>query len=87
MYNDPAFQLFLMATTSHTGFAGRRGRQDVARLCRHGRECECEQQPYSREMDLIYNASHIPSALMAAALHEQDFLCPDVCASASLEIR
>jgi hypothetical protein len=27
------------------------------------------------EMNLIYNASHIPSALMAAALHEQDFLC------------
>lgn len=27
------------------------------------------------EMNLIYNASSIPSALMAAALHEQDFLC------------
>jgi hypothetical protein len=26
-------------------------------------------------MNLIYNASTIPSALMAAALHEQDFLC------------
>ena len=28
-----------------------------------------------QEMHVIYNASHIPSALMAAALHEQDFLC------------
>ena len=28
-----------------------------------------------REMNLIYNAGNIPSALMAAALHEQDFLC------------
>src|SRR5207248_10359888 len=27
------------------------------------------------EMNLIYNAATIPSALMAAALHEQDFLC------------
>jgi uncharacterized protein len=27
------------------------------------------------EMNLIYNAGTIPSALMAAALHEQDFLC------------
>ena len=26
-------------------------------------------------MNLIYNAATIPSALMAAALHEQDFLC------------
>lgn len=27
------------------------------------------------EMSLLYNAGTIPSALMAAALHEQDFLC------------
>jgi uncharacterized protein len=27
------------------------------------------------EMNLLYNAGGIPSALMAAALHEQDFLC------------
>jgi uncharacterized protein len=27
------------------------------------------------EMNLLYNAGTIPSALMAAALHEQDFLC------------
>src|SRR5437764_13854874 len=27
------------------------------------------------EMSLIYNAGTIPSALMAAALHEQDLLC------------
>jgi hypothetical protein len=26
-------------------------------------------------MNLIYNASSIPSALMFAALNEQDFLC------------
>ena len=26
-------------------------------------------------MNLLYNAGTIPSALMAAALHEQDFLC------------
>ncbi len=28
-----------------------------------------------REMNLLYNASNIPAALMGAALHEQDFLC------------
>ena len=27
------------------------------------------------EMNLLYNAGTIPSALMAVALHEQDFLC------------
>jgi len=29
----------------------------------------------AKEMNLLYNATNIPSALMSAALNEQDFLC------------
>jgi uncharacterized protein len=81
MYNNPAFQMFLMATLDRywalkpdarwrTG-AGRMlivsvgtGTSPAARLTLD-----------PDEMNLLFNATTIPSALMFAALNEQDFLC------------
>ncbi len=83
MYNNPAFQMFLMATLDRywpRAPDGRRGwatgadRMLVVSVgtgtspdVRHGLE--------PREMNLLFNATTIPSALMFAALNEQDFLC------------
>ena len=41
-----------------------------------GASANANQNLTPREMNLIYNVGNIPSALTAAALHEQDFLCP-----------
>jgi hypothetical protein len=81
MYNNPAFQMFLMATLDRywarkpearwpTGAdrmlivsVGTGTSPDV----RHGLEPD--------EMNLLFNARTVPSALMFAALNEQDLLC------------
>jgi Patatin-like phospholipase len=81
MYNNPSFQMFLMATLDRywaakpaarwqTGLdkmlivsVGTGTSPDV----RHGLQPD--------EMNLLFNATTIPSALMFAALNEQDLLC------------
>ena len=77
MYNNPAFQLFLMATARAVRLVlGDRRREDAARVDRNRHEPERQCGPRCPgEMNLIYNASSIPSALMFAAANEQDFLC------------
>ncbi len=83
MYNNPAFQMFLMATVSNYW--------PLAPLERRGWKTGVEDMLIvsvgtgtsaaenlsltSEEMNLLYNATNIPSALMSAALNEQDFLC------------
>jgi uncharacterized protein len=76
MYNNPAFQLFLMAT------------HDAYRLCWPATESDLllvsvgtGTSPKANDhlrpdaMNLIFNASSVPAALMYAALNEQDLLC------------
>ncbi|HEY5777811.1 MAG TPA: patatin-like phospholipase family protein [Terrimicrobiaceae bacterium] len=76
MYNDPAFQLFLMATTEPYKLCWETGREKMLLVSvGTGASADANSKLTPREMSLLYNASHIPSALMAAALHEQDFLC------------
>ena len=77
MYNNPAFQLFLMATVEpFNSELADRARQDADRLSGHGHESARPTQTCKPgEMNLLYNASSVPSALMFAALNEQDFLC------------
>ncbi len=76
MYNDPAFQLFLMATTEPYKLCWKPGRENMLLVSiGTGASADASSKLSPREMHLLYNASHIPSALMAAALHEQDFLC------------
>jgi hypothetical protein len=83
MYNNPAFQMFLMATLECYWPRAPRGRQGwstgtdnmlivsvgtgTSPNVRHGLEPD--------EMNLLFNATTIPSALMFAALNEQDLLC------------
>jgi predicted acylesterase/phospholipase RssA len=76
MYNNPAFQLFLMATVEPYNLQWPVG-VDRMLLVSVGTgtspEANANLQP--NDMNLLYNAGSIPSALMYAALNEQDFLC------------
>jgi len=76
MYNNPAFHLFLMATTEPYLLRWPTGEDKMLLISvGTGASANANKNLTPQEMHLIYNASHIPSALMAAALHEQDFLC------------
>jgi uncharacterized protein len=76
MYNNPAFHLFLMASTESFRLGWPTGEDQMLLVSvGTGASANANKNLSPREMHLIYNASNIPSALMAAALHEQDFLC------------
>jgi hypothetical protein len=83
MYNNPAFQMFLMATVDRFWIKAppqRRGwatGTDKMLIVSIGTGTSAGEN-YSLqpdEMNLLFNATSIPSALMYAALNEQDFLC------------
>lgn len=83
MYNNPAFQMFLMATVDRYWLrapADSRGWKtgvDDMLIVSVGTGTSAGEN-YSLqpdEMNLLFNATTIPSALMYAALNEQDFLC------------
>jgi len=76
MYNNPAFQLFLMATSEPYRLLWSAGQDKMLLISvGTGASANANGNLSPEEMNLIYNAGTIPSALMAAALHEQDFLC------------
>jgi hypothetical protein len=83
MYNNPAFQMFLMATVDRywaSAPAENRGWKtgvDDMLIVSIGTGTSAGENYSLRpdEMNLIFNATTIPSALMYAALNEQDFLC------------
>jgi uncharacterized protein len=76
MYNNPAFQLFLMATAEPYRLCWPIGEDKMLLVSvGTGATANANQDLSPLEMNLLYNASRIPSALMAAALNEQDFLC------------
>ena len=83
MYNNPAFQMFLMATVDRYWInapAPERGwptGQDKMLIVSIGTGTSpgAREQLSPDEMNLLFNATTIPSALMFAALNEQDFLC------------
>ena len=76
MYNNPAFQAFLMATVEpfNLNWSASESKLLVVSV-------GSGTSPYANadlrpdEMNVLYNATSIPSALMFAALNEQDFLC------------
>ena len=76
MYNNPSFQAFVMATVEPYNLKWPAG-EDKILLVSVGTGTS----PYANadlrpdEMNVLYNATSIPSALMFAALNEQDFLC------------
>jgi hypothetical protein len=83
MYNNPAFQMFLMATVDRywirapSEMRGWKTGVDKMLIVSVGTGTSAGEN-YSLEpdeMNLLFNATTIPSALMYAALNEQDFLC------------
>jgi hypothetical protein len=83
MYNNPAFQMFLMATLECYWPRAPRGQQGwstgVDKLLivsiGTGTSPAVQQGLNPDDMNLLFNATTIPSALMFAALNEQDVLC------------
>jgi patatin-like phospholipase/acyl hydrolase len=76
MYNNPAFQAFLMATVEPFSLNWPTGEDKVLVVSvGTGTSPDANADLRPDEMNLLYNASSIPSALMFAALNEQDFLC------------
>jgi hypothetical protein len=83
MYNNPAFQMFLMATVDRywsrapaEGRGWKSGVDDMLIISiGTGTSAGENYSLRPEEMNLIFNATTIPSALMYAALNEQDFLC------------
>ena len=75
MYNNPAFQLFLMATVEPFRLCWPTGVENMYSVDWHGHSPAARSGLRPDEMHFLFNASSIPSALMFAALDEQDFLC------------
>jgi uncharacterized protein len=76
MYNNPAFQLFLMATIKPFRLEWQPGEDKMLLISvGTGTSPEANQDLKPGEMNLFFNAHKIPSALMSAALNEQDLLC------------
>jgi uncharacterized protein len=76
MYNNPAFQLFLMTTVQPFNLKWPTGPDKMLIVSvGTGTSPQANKNLQPGEMNLLYNASSVPSALMFAALNEQDFLC------------
>jgi uncharacterized protein len=83
MYNNPAFQMFLMATLECYWPRAPRGHQGWATgvdklliiSVGTGTSPAVRQGLNPDDMNLLFNATTIPSALMFSALNEQDVLC------------
>ncbi len=76
MYNNPAFQLFLMATLKPYRLEWPTGEDKMLLVSiGTGAAAAANASLSPDQMNLIYNATSIPSALMFAASNEQDFLC------------
>ena len=81
MYNNPAFQMFLMATLDRYWIGKPEARWQSGRdrmlivSIGTGTSPDVRSGLEARDMNLLFNATTIPSALMFAALNEQDLLC------------
>ena len=76
MYNNPAFQLFLMATVKPFNLGWPTGEDQMLLVSvGTGAAADANKDLTPEQMNLIYNASSLPSAFMFAAANEQDFLC------------
>ncbi|UVT14918.1 MAG: patatin-like phospholipase family protein [Nitrospira sp.] len=76
MYNNPAFQAFIMATVEPYNLNWPAGENDLLIVSvGTGTSPDANKDLEPEECNLLYNATSIPSALMFAALNEQDLLC------------
>ncbi len=75
-YNNPAFQAFLMATVEPYKMNWSIGEHNLFVVSLGtGTSAKANKDLDPSDLNLIYNAVSLPSALMYAALNEQDFLC------------
>jgi hypothetical protein len=75
-YNNPAFMLFVMATAEPYRLCWPAGAKEMLIVSiGTGTSPRANADLEPEEMNLIFNATSIPSALMFAALNEQDLLC------------
>ena len=75
-YNNPAFQAFLMATVEPYKMNWPAGEDKMLVVSiGTGTSPQANADLSPNEMNLVYNAGSLPSALMYAALNEQDMLC------------
>jgi uncharacterized protein len=76
MYNNPAFQLFLMATVGQYNLGWPTGEDKMLLVSiGTGIAANANEDLQPGEMNIIYNAASLPSAFMFAAANEQDLLC------------
>jgi len=76
VFNNPALQVFLMATLGAYKLGWPTGEDQMLLVSiGTGTAPDANANLKPGEMNLLYHATHIPSALMAAASVQQDFLC------------
>lgn len=76
MYNNPAFQLFLMATLDVYGLGWKADERELLLVSvGTGTSPQANADLQPGHMNLLFNASSVPAGLMTAALAEQDMLC------------
>jgi patatin-like phospholipase/acyl hydrolase len=76
MYHNPAFQLFLMATADVYRLSWEVGAERLLLVSvGSGNSTGTAANLSPQEMNILYHASRVPAALLAAAQQEQDFLC------------
>lgn len=76
MYNNPAFQLFLMATVEPYKLGWPTGEDKMLLVSiGTGTAANANESLTPEQMNIIYNATSLPSAFMFAAANEQDLLC------------
>jgi len=74
--NNPAFHLFLMATAAPYRLGWPTGEDQLFLVSvGTGTAAAADLNLRPEQMNLLYNAGSAPSTFMAAALHQQDFLC------------
>ncbi len=75
-YNNPGLQLFLMATLPQYHLRWPVGEEKLLVVSiGTGTSPEANEDLAPGEMNLLYNATSLPSALMFGALYQQDLLC------------
>jgi hypothetical protein len=76
MHNNPSFQMFLMAThpAYRLGWATGEDRMLIVSVGT-GAAAKEDDRLRPGQMNVLFNATSIPAALMSAALNEQDLLC------------
>ena len=76
VFNNPAFQLFLMATAEPYNLNWSPGQKNMLLVSiGTGRDPNANANLMPNDMNVLYHAGNAPAALSSAAMQEQDFLC------------